>query len=162
MRLFADDAIVYSEINSISDSEILQQDLDKLTLWEKTWLMEFDPIRCEVPSVTRKRNPLAYSYSLHNETLRRVSSIKYLGVTISSDLNWNRHISNITGRANHQALGFAKRNINTNYRFTKSMAYKALVRPRLEYCARAWDPHTQCAVQRLEMVEIRGELRDML
>ena len=83
VRLFADDAIVYSEINSISDSQILQQDLDKLTLWEKTWLMEFNPIKCEVLSVTRKRNPVAYSYSLHKETLRRVSSTKYLGVTIS-------------------------------------------------------------------------------
>ena len=31
VRLFADDAIVYSEINSISDSQILQHDLDKLT-----------------------------------------------------------------------------------------------------------------------------------
>ena len=40
--LFADDAIVYSEINSILDSQILQQDLDKLTLWEKTWLIEFN------------------------------------------------------------------------------------------------------------------------
>ena len=66
VRLFADDAIAYSEINSISDSQILQQDLDKLTLWEKTWLMEFNPIKCEVLSVTRKRNPVAYSYSLHN------------------------------------------------------------------------------------------------
>ena len=37
VRLFADDAIVYSEINSISDSQIL---------WEKTRLMEFNPIKC--------------------------------------------------------------------------------------------------------------------
>ena len=36
------------------------------------------------------------------------------------------------------------------------MAYKALVRPRLEYCASVWDPHTQCAVQRLEMVQRRA------
>ena len=155
VRLFADDAIVYSEINSISDSQILQQDLDKLTLWEKTRLMEFNPIKCVVLSVTRKRNPVAYSYSLHNETLRRVSSTKYLGVTISSDLNWNQHILNKTGRAN-QALEFAKRNINTRSQKIRSMAYKALVRPRLEYCASVWDPHTQCAVQRLEMVQRRA------
>ena len=105
--------------------------------------------------MTRKRNPVAFSYSLHNETLRRVSSTKYLGVTISSELNWNGHILNITGRAN-QALGFAKRNINTRSQKIRSMAYKALVRPRLEYCASVWDPHTQCAVQRLEMVQRRA------
>ena len=49
VRPFADDAIVYSEINSISDSQILQQDLGKSTLLEKTWLMEFNPIKCESP-----------------------------------------------------------------------------------------------------------------
>ena len=110
--------------------------------------MEFFPIKCEVLSVIRKHNQVAYSYSLHNDTLRRVSSTKYLGVTISSDLNWNRHFLNITGRAN-QALGFAKRNF-------RSMACKALVRPHLEYCASVWDPHTQCAVQRLEIVQWRA------
>ena len=58
VKLFPDDVIVYSEINSISDSQIRQQDLDKLTLWEKIWLMEFNPNKCEVLSVTRKRNPV--------------------------------------------------------------------------------------------------------
>ena len=110
MRLFADDAMVYWEIISISDSQILQQGLNKLTLWEKTWLMEFNPIKCEVLSVTRKRNPVAYSYSLHNEILRVVGSTKYFGVTINSALNWNRHISNrdetylIQGRAAGYAM----------------------------------------------------------
>ena len=71
VRLFADDAIVYSEINSVSDSQILQKDLDKLTLWEKTWLMEFNPIKCEALSVTTKRNPVAYSYSLKMKPYER-------------------------------------------------------------------------------------------
>ena len=87
MRLFADDAIVYSEINSNSDYQILQQDLDKLTFWEKTWLMEFNSIKYEVLSVTRKRNPVAYSYSLRKHYEGYVSSTKYRGITISSDLN---------------------------------------------------------------------------
>ena len=34
--------------------------------------------------------------------------------------------------------------------------YKALVRPQLEYCASVWDPRTQVAVQRLEMVQRRA------
>ena len=38
MRLLLMTPSFYSEINSISDSQILQRDLDKLTFWEKTWL----------------------------------------------------------------------------------------------------------------------------
>ena len=39
MRLYADDAIVYKEINSINDHKILHEDLDTLLEWTTTWLM---------------------------------------------------------------------------------------------------------------------------
>ena len=34
VKLFADDAIVYKEINSADDCQILQNDLAELTSWE--------------------------------------------------------------------------------------------------------------------------------
>ena len=117
--------------------------------------MEFNPIKCESLTVTRKRSPVIYHYSLHGLTLNRVKSTKYLGITITSDLNCNKHIGQITGKAN-QALGFVKRNIKTRSRKVKTLAYKALVRPRLEYCASVWAPHTQSADHRLEMVQRRA------
>ena len=155
VHLFADDAIVYREMSSLADCETLQQDLDKLTQWEKDWLMEFNPSKCEVLSVTRKRSPTLHNYCLHGEVLRRVSATKYLGVTITSDLNWNKHIHSISKGAN-QTLGFVKRNIKTRSETIKTRVYQALVRPRLEYCACVWDPSTQSATQRLEMVQRRA------
>ena len=50
--LFADDAIVYRTISDPSDCQTLQEDLDKLSNWEKTWLMEFNARKCEVLTVT--------------------------------------------------------------------------------------------------------------
>ena len=107
--------------------------------WEKKWLMEFNPSKSEILSVIKKRSLTAYSY-----TLNRVISAYYLGLTITSDLNWNKHINNITARAN-QSLGFVKRNVKTRSRLIKTKVYKALVRPRLEYCSTVWDPHSKCA-----------------
>ena len=78
-----------------------------------------------------------------------MKSAKYLGLTITSDLNWNNHINNITARAN-ESLGFVKRNVKTRLRLIKTKVYKALVRPRLEYCSTVWDPQSKCATQRLE------------
>ena len=72
VRLFADDAILYHEITSEKDCKILQEDLNKLTQWEALWLMEFNPIKCESLTVTRKRSPVIYHYSLHGLTLNRV------------------------------------------------------------------------------------------
>ena len=71
------------------------------------------------------------------------------------DLNWNKHINQTAGKAN-QMLGFVKRNIKTRSHNIKTKAYKALVRPRLEYCASVWDPHTQRAIQKIEMVQRRA------
>ena len=71
---------------------------------------------------------------------------------ITSDLNWNKHINNTTARAN-QSLGLVKRNVKTRPRLIKTKVYKALVRPRLEYCSTVWDPQSKCATQRLEMVQ---------
>ena len=53
VRLFADDTMIYLVVTSQSDARRLQQDLDTLTKWEKTWMMEFHPDKCEVISVTR-------------------------------------------------------------------------------------------------------------
>ena len=42
--------------------------------------------------------------------LENVESIKYLGVTITSDLRWNTHVSNVCTKAN-RTLGFLRRNL---------------------------------------------------
>ena len=118
--------------------------------------MEFNPSKFEILSVTRKRSPTAYSYTLHGHTPNRVKSTKYLGLTITSDLNRNKHINNITASAN-QSLGFVKRKVKTRSRLNKTKVYKALVRPRLEYRSTEWDPQSKCATQRLEMVQRRAD-----
>jgi len=41
VHLFADDCILYKQINSINGAQNLQSDLDSLYVWAKTWLMKF-------------------------------------------------------------------------------------------------------------------------
>ena len=40
------------------------------------------------------------NYTLEGTVLENVESIKYLGVTITNDLKWNTHISNVCTKAN--------------------------------------------------------------
>ena len=92
--------------------------------------------------VSRKRDPLNYEYTLHGKVLEVVESVKHLGVTITSDLRWNQHISNIETKGN-QILGFLRRNLRINSPDLKSIAYKSLVRPNVEYASIVWDPYTK-------------------
>ena len=155
VRLFADDAIVYRTISTPLDSQTLQEDLNKLSNWEKLWLMEFNAKKCEILTVTKKASPLVTDYILHGQVLQNVTSSKYLGVTITRDLRWNTHIDNISAKAN-KTLGFVKRNVRTRQTAIKTKAYQALVRPTLEYCTCVWDPHTQVAARKLESVQRRA------
>ena len=46
------------------------------------------------------------SYKLEGTVLENVESIKYLGVTITKDLKWNTHISNVCTKANRTLVFF--------------------------------------------------------
>ena len=105
--------------------------------------------------ITKSRVPFQSQYTLNGQTLESVDSAKYLGVTISQDLNWNKHINNITGKAK-RTLGFIKRNVKTKNESVKELAYKTLVRPQVEYASTIWSPHTKQNTQKIEMVQRRA------
>ncbi len=155
VRLFADDTAVYLTIDSNKDGQTLQNDLDTLQLWENKWDMHFNPSKCLVLHISRSRTPINTLYNLHGQILQSVASAKYLGVTISNNLTWNTHIHQITNKAN-KTLGFVRRNIRTTNTKVKEHAYKALVRPQVEYASSIWDPHTKDLSHKIEMVQRRA------
>ena len=131
-RLFADDTMIYMAVKGENDAKLLQADLNKLTDWEDKWIMQFHPDKCEVISITRKKNPIITNYTLHGHQLQHVNSVKYLGLTVSNDLRWDKHVDRAVAKANN-TLGFLRRNLNIHNPKVKAHAYKSLVRPPLEY-----------------------------
>ena len=79
-----DDTMCYLTVKSEQDAKILQADLDKLTFWEQTWTMEFHPDKCEVISITRKRKPVLYEYTLHGHW-SETETCRYCEVPGSTD-----------------------------------------------------------------------------
>ena len=154
-RLFADDSLIYRIIHTKEDQALLQEDLDKLQKSERDWLMQFNPDKYEVIRITNKRNPLTNKYCIHDTELQTVKNAKYLGVTVISDLSWKKHVDNTVKKAT-TSLNFLKRSLHGCPTGVKDQCYKSLVRPILEYSSFVWDPHTQCNVNKLEMVHRRA------
>ena len=94
---------------------------------------------------------IIHQYTMEHTSLESVHHTKYLGVTISVDLRWNRHTADITGRAN-KLLGLLRRNLSTCDRRVKEAAYLGLVRSLLEYASRAWDPYTDNLSNEIEKI----------
>ena len=152
MRLFADDSAVYREISSVEDHHALQKDLDALTLWSEEWQMDFNIKKCVHLPITRKRKPSVFEYTMRGEALSRVLKYDYLGVTTSHDLRPAGHVTRITNRA-RSTLGVVRRTLKACTQAVKEKAYQALVRPKLEYAACSWNPHTDTDVRALEQVQ---------
>ena len=155
VRLFADDTATYLTKRGEDDSNMLQQDLDRLSVWESRWDVEFNPPKCQVVQVTTSRKATDFSYIVHGHVLEVVSCAMYLGVDISNGLSWNSHIDRITSKAN-STLGFIKRNIKTRNVRVRETAYNTLVRPQLEYTAPIWDPHTKQKIFQFEKIQRRA------
>ena len=85
-RLFADDTIVYRKVQTETDADILQDDLDDLQKWVSTWLMEFNVDKCQL-RVTNKRKPINRNYTLNGKQLPLV-----VEVTVDWKLSWNEHM----------------------------------------------------------------------
>ena len=153
-RLFADYCVLYRNIRRSEDQQILQDDLNKLAQWEETWLMKFDVAKCHSLSVTKHPLPkqIIHDYALHNPVLENVPSAKYLGITVTDDLDWSQHINNVTSKAT-KTLGFIRRNLTLATKETKVAAYKALVRPQLEYAEPIWNSHHRTEINIIEKVQ---------
>ena len=110
-RLFADDCVCYREIKTLEDCEELQKDIDTLGAWAVKWGMRFQPVKCNMMRLSRKREHLKFKYKLTGTELEFLEKIKYLGVTITNDLHWGKHIDEICNKG-FQTLGLLRRNIS--------------------------------------------------
>ena len=113
----------YLAITKHAESKQLQDDLETLQAWEIDWDMEVNPGKCQVIRVMIKITPPNFLYTLYGQTLEVVSSAKYQGIDIASDLSWKPRITRITNTANLKAK---------NPEHTER-AYKAIVHPQLKY-----------------------------
>ena len=95
-------------------------------------MMQLYPDKFEVIIITRKKNPIISNYTLHSHQLQHVNSVKYLSLTVSNDLRWNKHVDRVVAKANN-TLSFLRRNLNIHNPKVKAHAYKSLVRSPLEY-----------------------------
>jgi hypothetical protein len=62
----------------------------------------------------------------------------------------------MTAKANQSlGIGFIKRNLKVHSPAIKEHAFKALVRPKLEYCNNIWNTHTQQQKLQIEKIQRR-------
>jgi len=96
-----------------------------------------------------------FDYTLNSIILERVYEFNDLGVIVTSDLSWNKHISLKVAKAS-QMLGLIKRGIGHHAPMqVKKLFYISLVRSVLSYGSVVWAPNKE-DLARLESIQRRA------
>ena len=70
--------------------------------------MRFQSVKCNMMTLSRKKKTIEYKYTLKGTELEFLTSIKYLGVNITNDLRWGKHIEEICNKS-YGTLGLLKK-----------------------------------------------------
>ncbi len=114
--------------------------------------MYFNPQKCSVLTVTKKKKIIFDHYKMCGVELAYVNQQAYLGLEFASDLSWGPHIQKITSKASTN-LNLIRRNISNAIQVIKEQAYKTFIRPSVEYARTIWDPYQQNHINQVERIQ---------
>jgi hypothetical protein len=93
IKLFADDCIIYREVKNNNDKENLQTDLNRFGKRAVENAMKINPTRSKAVCFTRPPVKEPLNYTLGSIVMQEVSSCKYLGIILYSDLSWSDQVN---------------------------------------------------------------------
>ena len=150
--LYADDIVMFKPIDSSSDLKDFQHDLTLINQWIEDHGLHTNHPKTQFLPISHAKSPPNLSISLNGHQIRPCTDVKYLGVTITSNLSWSQHISNLT-KSTKRVLGRIHRNYHGAPAHLRHKIYQTTILPKLDYCSSVWDPHQNTYISNLEKVQ---------
>ena len=130
---YADDTKIFKSIDSITDCNALQSDLNDLVSWSESSGLIFNQSKCKYQCITRKKSPVQPTYNINETPLESCDTEKDLGVWVSSNLTSDKQVTEQCAKAN-KLLGFVRRASRYIQSIqTRRTLYLSLVRCHLGY-----------------------------
>ena len=155
--MYADDTKCCSRINCLVDIYAFQQNIDKLMLWSCGWQLCFNASKWKVMHIGRKNIERTYKLASVEVILElaEVDNECDLGVNFHSNLQFDKHVTNICAKAN-RIVGITKHTFSRKNIYMFQILFKPLVRPILEYCSSIWSPYTKVSARKNEQIQHRA------
>ena len=155
-RLFADDtSLSYSSQSPYTIEDVINLDLEVISIWSKQWLVSFNPSKTKAMIFTNEHRSNDIDIQFEGHPVEFVSSHKHLGITFDSNAKFHTHIVNIIQSASNRicALKKLKYVLNRNY---LARIYLCFIRPVLEYACELWDGCSQQDSDNLEKLQLEA------
>ena len=100
IAIYADDTTLYSKCDQASDlwqqlelASELESDLRDIVDWGKKWLADFNAGKTQLVSFDQSKNNGSIDVKMDGSVLEEKPSVKILGLTFSSKLDWGSYIN---------------------------------------------------------------------
>ena len=138
---YADDTRITAKISNSTEAENFQNELDNIIYpWGPANNMSLNGDKFEHLHIGKNLHQAKNSYKdPMGNVIKEKEHIKDLGVTISDDLTWSKHITEVVSRARVMS-GWVLRTFTTRDRDPMITMWNSQVRPILDYCSPLWSP----------------------
>ena len=138
--IYADDTTLYSKFDQASElwpqlelASELESDLRDTVDWGRKCLVDFNARKTQLVLFDWSKNTGAIDLKMDGSVLEEKSSFKILGLTFSSNLDWDSYIVSIAKTASKK-IGSLIRSMKFLSPDVALYLYKSTIRPCMEYC----------------------------
>ncbi len=100
--LFADDTSIFKsgKDNQLS-ANIINSDLNKISLWARNWKITINPTKTVAMLLSKRLLLICWNFQIKigNEFIGLSDHHKHLGVWLTSNMNWKKHIEEVSKKA---------------------------------------------------------------
>ena len=136
IQKYADDVVLCQTVSSSSEFSSFTENLSQIQQFSNNSGLHLNTSKCLecIFSSSRSTFPLD-NVTLNDNHLSRVTSVKYLGITIDNDLRWSTHIQNCIGKLRRLSFQLRKlRQFRTPQNLLLSFVNQCVL-PILLYCS---------------------------
>jgi hypothetical protein len=154
IRMFADDTCLFKSGKNLDEiTNILNNNLLKIEQWAKHWLIKFSPEKTSNMIISYNRttnNNIKLNFM--NKEIALVENHKHLGIILTSDLSWNKHIEYITNSCapTLNLMRFLKNRLD---RHALESIYCYFIRPKMEYGSELFAGAPNYILDKLDKIE---------
>lgn len=135
LLMYADDIVL------VSESPIgLQRQLRKLEEYACIWDLEVNTSKTKTMVFTKNKRKCGLQWTYSGEKLENVDNYNYLGLKVNKNMDWKKHIEEVTTSANRKLAPLRKLYYSNEEMSVKTMKkiFDAIIEPVMLYGSEIW------------------------
>ena len=136
--MYADDTTLFCNFDNIRNENTINNEINKVYDWLCSNKLSLNVSKTKYMCFHTSNKTVTYpKLKINNVTIDRVNDFKFLGLIISSNLKWNKHINHISIKVS-KVIGIMFRLRTILPSDVLQTLYNSLIMPHFHYCLLTW------------------------